>query len=302
MILETHENMTEARPLIERSLELHGWAAEHNIEHFLHSEEPESRNVFFAAGEWGLLAQMGDDEAYLFAEPMAPKEARAEMVAAFCEEMLRKQEMKKVFLELTSETRLRLIKILPSSMRARSVAETFIWPVLDLEAYDPAHPGSEGKPMRNAKSRFFREHKVEFIKACDADGERLHKIIDLWQGNRPAKHRAYPAEYHALIDNKFVGTDGGNVILVDGIAEAFSAGWPIINSDGGYYHAVALHSYAHWGLGEVALMSDLDRLKNVGYKFADLGGSDKPLFAFKKKFGKVSLYKTHWFSVVRHKA
>ncbi|MDP3964005.1 MAG: GNAT family N-acetyltransferase [bacterium] len=297
--LTRHEDLEADRPLIEESMARYGWAPEHNTANFFHSRDSEMKGAFFVAPEgWGALVYTHEEEWHFFAEPMAPPLARAPMLRAVCDEALRSPRVEKVVMEATGETRKTLLKLLGPDLRSRRIAETFRWPVLDLAKHDPAYPGSRFKDLRNAKSRLGREHRVEVVSAQEILPAALHDLVRRWEQNRRATHQSIPEAYHALIDDDFSGAIRPRVIVVDGKPESLSAGWRIHNSNT-YYLAVSLHSYAHKGLGETAMMLDIDWAKSEGFAAVDLGGSDAKLLAFKKQFGDIQFYKTHQFSIVR---
>ncbi|MDO8558232.1 MAG: GNAT family N-acetyltransferase [bacterium] len=312
-----HDDAREARPLIQRCIDVFGWSPEHNTDYFFHSAEPDLQNIFFNTPEgWGLLAQVSDTQWYLFAEPLAPKEERAELLVAFSQAAFESAKTKKVTVELTSQTRRDFLKKLhpvrssPAKrdatsngvhpdLRSCAIAETFLWPVLDLEKHDPEYPGSRYKSLRNTQSRFLREHRVKVKSAVDIGRDELHDLVWRWEKGRRASHQSVSGAYHALIDDSFAGTIGARSLVVDGRPEALMAGWLVPNSKT-YYMAISLHSYAHWGLGEVSLMEDLRWMQEQGFTAVDLGGSDKKLFAFKRQFGDVVTHKTHQFSIVKN--
>jgi hypothetical protein len=290
---------SEMRERVSKCIEQFGWAPEHQVNCFFHSKDEDFESAFFMTPDGrGLLVHIYDTEWVLFSEPLAPEDERGRLVKALCREAFTHAGIGKVVVELVPQTRRALLEVLPPEFRSRSIAETMWWPVLDLAAYDPSFTGPEYKSLRNAKNRFFREHSVETKDAREVSKTDIHDIVKRWQKGRKASHNVMPAEYHALIDDDFRGADSTRVVFVDGKPEAFYAGWQIPRTRT-YYLAISLHSYAHWGLGEVAMIDALDHLKTGGWEAVDLGGSDKKLFAFKEQFGKVSMYKTHYFSIVK---
>ena len=87
-------------------------------------------------------------------------------------------------------------------------------------------------------------------------------------------------------------------LYVNGKPATITAGWKIPNSNY-YYSAIGIVDYSYVGLGEIANIDDLNRLKREGYKCVDFGGSDRVLLRFKKKFKPEKIYKTYIFSIVR---
>ncbi len=301
MVLSRFDNVISARSEIGACISRFGFAPEHTYESFTHSAEEGWKSVFFVSRNgYGLMAYYieQDKEWSVTADPLAPPGERGAVRLEFFEHAFSDSGIKSVYLECETETRKHILAFLPATLHAGRVRETLSWPVLNLHAYDTALPGARMKPMRNVRGRFLREHSLDITVPDTVPKPELHAIVDAWKKNRPATHRAYAAEYHALIDDNFTGTSGTSVFLVDGRPEALSGGWPVPNS-AGYYHALALHTYRHWGLGEMLMLESLSRMKADGYAFANLGGSDTNLLAFKKKFGEISVYTTCGFSVVR---
>lgn len=285
--------------LVARCIISYGWAAEHNADDFFHSAEPTSESAFFFTPEgFGVLVQLYRDDWWLFAEPMAPCSMRAPLIKELCRQAFANSGIKKVVVELSSSTRLALLRILSPEFRAAAIAETLVWPVLNLKTYDTSYGGHAYKSLRNVRNRFYRQHSVAIRDAREAPKDDLHDIVRKWKTGRHASHRDIVASYHGAIDNCFNGTYSAHIVIVDGTAEALNAGWPIPHSHR-YYLATSIHTYAHWGLGEFSFMKELEWLKDENFQAVDLGGSDKKLFAFKKQFGEVTTYRTHRFSIYR---
>jgi hypothetical protein len=294
--LVRNDTPDDIRFSIESCIATHGFAAEHSYDCFKYYTDPDQQRVFFSSSEgYGLMTYVKDKKGAweVFGEPIAPRESRAEVLASFLGIVFSSPKTQEASFEISAETRTALLKVLPKGLRSRAIKETLLWPVLDMHTYDPLLPGSHSKPLRNTQNRFLREHSYSLVDAGTVEKKVLHNIVDAWKKDRPATHRAYDSEYHKMIDSNFAGTNGGKVLLVDGIPEGMSAGWAIPNSPS-YYLALALHSYAYWGLGEI-----LKYIKEQGFASVDLGGSDEPLLAFKKNFGELEVYKTHRFAIAR---
>ncbi|MDE2079308.1 MAG: GNAT family N-acetyltransferase [Patescibacteria group bacterium] len=303
--LTRYDDVDAARPRIEACLAAHAFAPEHTYECFRYQAGKDDQPVFFESPEgYGVLAYVSAKrrEWEVFAEPLAPREARGALVAAVCVRAFSDERpVSLVSLELTTPTRTALIAALPEGLRARRAAATYEWPILDLAAYDPTVPGGRCKPLRNARSRFLREHAFEVVDAAGVPAKALHRVVDAWEQERSALDQAHKEQYHRLIDAQFAGTTGGHACLVDGVPEGLFAGWQVPGADA-FYPYILLHSYAHWGLGELVMLEALRTMKEDGYRFAELGGSDRPLLAFKKKFGPLRSYEVRWFSVSRREA
>lgn len=290
----------EAQRTIARSIQQRGWFPEHNADYYIHSTQPESASVIFAtsSGEL-LLTHRYCDEWWLFVEPIASQERRALLIREFCSYALAYPEIKKVVLEITSQTRKALQKTLAPELRSCAIAETLIWPVVDLTTYRLDYGGPQYKSLRNARNRFFREHQVEVRDAHGVSKDELRGIVHQWKRGRRASHKGITESYYGVIDDDFRGTSIARALIVDARAEALNAGWAVPGQPDRLYLALSLHSYAYWGLGEVSTMSTLEELKQAGYRSVDLGGSDRNLLSFKRQFGASPSYKTHRYSIVR---
>lgn len=301
MPLTRFDNPQEIRPLVSACIEKYGWMPEHHLDNFLHSADTGYRSVFFLSPEgYGMMGYVAPEKGKweMVVEPCAPEDARVPFILNVLRDLFASPDTASVSLEIREETHRRIVRGLPEKLRARTVAETLIWPVMALSGYDASLQGPFYKPLRNVRNRFLREHASAMVPADTVPREALHAVLQAWKQNRPATHRAYLPAYRAFVDTGFAGTEQAYALVVDGKPEAFAAGWRIPNSDG-YYPAILLHSYACWGLGEMFMMETLGRIKGSGYAFADLGGSDAPLLSFKKRFGPVTTYDTKRFSVVR---
>lgn len=295
------EDLVASEHTIRTSLANFGFAPEHAYDSFVDAaEEGWFGSYFINDAGHGVMAYYikKDNEWTVLCDPVAPESGRAEILASFLHFALVTLQAGAVYVQCLSQTRKILTKLVPSSILLRRTSEKLFWPVLDLKTYDPTLADPRMKPLRNVRNRFTREHSLELSLPAAVPKDSLHVVVDLWKKNRPAKHRAYAAEYHTLIDEEFRGTEEALVFVVDGKPEAISAGWPIPNSEG-FYHSIALHTYAHWGLGEMLMLKSLEDLRKTKYEFVNLGGSDANLLAFKKKFGNTEIYTTEYFSVVR---
>jgi len=206
--------------------------------------------------------------------------------------------VKKAVLELHERTRRDLVAALPPVLRARRITYTLLWPVFDLQVFDPGLPGGRYKDLRNARNAFWRDHAVEVVDARAVSKAELHKIPLAWKKTRRARDRAYTNMYDAYITNDFRGTTHARAMVVDGHVAGINAGWLIPNSNT-YYAAIGLHDYSFRDLGDMLNLEDLAFLKQAGYAYADFAGGEEALTRYKLKFGDAKIYKSFVFSVVR---
>ena len=298
--MKFYDDTRAARPLIEETIRKFGYAPEHHVDWYEDCADAESRNVFVLGDHGdGLLTSVERASTHVFSSPIASEPRRAAILVEYAEEMFRSSDIKKIWLELETPVRKELLKALPESCKANSIAYTLTWPIMDLRAFDPALPGGHYKYLRKAKHRFYRSHAVAVVDAKTFDDRQgLHRIVDEWRRKRKAHDRAWFTRYHRIIDNGFAGTTEARVFMVDGVPAGFNAGWMIPNSDR-YYGAVGIHDYLTSDVGLMLYLEDLEWLKARGYGEADMAGGEKALTAFKDEFLPASYYKTHVFSVVR---
>lgn len=302
VLLKRFDDPSDMRSVAEECIKRHGWTPEHNYEGFLYQMEKGNQGVFFQSAEgYGLLGYFSPKgTCELFSEPMGPAESRGALIAAFCRESFSFSETTSVSLEITSASRAAFLKEASPAFSVRRTTRNYIWPILNLRTYDEALAGSEFKALRNVRNRFTREHTLRIAEATQVPAAPLHAVVDAWSKNRPATDPVHSEQYHRAIDERFAGTVGAKVFIIDHKPEALLAGWPIPNSPRTYYPFLMLHSYAHWGLGEMLMLEALGWMKGEGYDFTELGGCDRKLLAFKEKFGEIKTYMLHWFSVVRN--
>lgn len=297
--MEFYTDIAAARPLIEECIQKFGHVAEHNLEYFIHWGVDYDARIFvrFPDGS-GLLTFRDGNKWEVFVEPLSTREKKIPMLFAFFEHAFSQTEVKKVKVELRTETRRQLLQSLPPHLRASRINYTLTAPVYDLGLFDPALPGGRYKDLRNARNVFYRDHAVEIVDAHTADKHALHAVVNAWEKNRPPRDRAFPNMFHAFIDDDFRGTSSARVFRVDGRVVGLNAGWRIPNSQA-YYTAIGLHDYSVRDMGDMLSLEDLDFLKKAGYHYADFGGSWKSAIAYKLKYGEPELYKSFIFSVAR---
>jgi len=150
------------------------------------------------------------------------------------------------------------------------------WPVLKMEKYDQTLLGGHFKETRNARNKFYREHKVEILNTDNFSSDDLIKIVDDWlkEVSKKQKEDVYDLKYRLIIKNKFKGFSAARVMVVDGRPVGFNAGYDVPNHPGRFAGVIGLHDYSIKDLGVVLYLEDLDWIKNAGYKEVDLQGSE----------------------------
>lgn len=289
-----------ARATIEKAIRRYGFAPEHNVDWFKYACESYQKAIFISWPDGtGLMTHKEKKEWYTFSEPLAPSDLKGKRIAEFAKFALGEPLIKKVVTEARTDTRREILKSLPPSLKARSINYTLNWPVMNMEKFDSALPGGHFKSLRNAKNKFYKEHRVEIKGAKLVDKEILGEIVDTWAKMRKGSDRVYKYSYINAVNGEFAGLKSARVMFADGRPVGFNAGWDIPNSNQ-YYAGIGTHDYSVKDLGLMLYLEDLEWIKNAGYKSADMGGVEKggPL-NFKNQFLPESWYKTFLFSIVK---
>ena len=174
------------------------------------------------------------------------------------------------------------------------------WPVLNIEKYDPSLPGGHFKEMRNARSKFYREHKVNILNASELNPGELLRIVDDWlrEVTKKEKEDVYDLKYRVLIKNNFRGFNTARAMIVDGKPVGFNAGYEVPNNPERFAGIIGLHDYSIKDLGDILWLEDLEWIKNAGYKEMDMQGMEYEWeIKTKTKFGAVIERVTDTFSV-----
>jgi len=294
----------ENRELLQRVLSRHGCAAEHNYYCYLYTmDKSEKPYVAVFEDDMAIFAKKdtNDNSIRVFTEILAPSEKKPEVLKNFLNHLYEnadKEKPKKVWLELTPDTRKSVLKELDNTnYKINKINYTLIWPIFEMDKWNgESMAGGEWKDIRYYWNRFFRDHKVEFVSADKVPKEDLKKLVLEWKESRTTGDKAYTDYYMNAIDTNFEGYDHNWVMLVDGKVAALTAGF---KSNTGYYSSVGLYSKSIDRSNEIANMYDLINLKKLGYSLVDFGGVEKKSLEFKKKFKPTGFYKTHVFSIVR---
>lgn len=295
------EDPQEYTPLAKEVIKKFGYAPEHNLEWFFCATEPYQQPIFVSwPDSSGLLTQKEKGAWYVFVGPIVPKDKISERLIEFCNYALAQPDIKKISLELrTDERKVFLRALRKTDLKSLAINYTLTWPVMNMEKFDPNLPGKYFKEIRNARNKFYREHKVEIKKASECSRNELINLIDSWRKVRKAHDRAYYHRYYFLAESGFKCCKTARAMLVDGKLAGLNGGWDVPNADQSFYAAIGLHDYSVKDLGLMLYLEDLSWIKTAGYKTADMGGGEKDLTKFKNQFLPESWYKTCLFSVMK---
>jgi len=296
------EDIISERPRIENAIKKYGYAPEHNFEWYQSQPEKGDKNVFVEFEDGSGLMTLEDNykkTCSVFSSPIAPPERRSEILIEYLNKIFDLKSFPKIEFELEEDLYRKFIKELPAIFKSRKPKCTLSWPIYDLSLFDENLSGRKWSSLRKSRNKFYKEHLVKVLDAKSyKNKDNIHNLIDEWGKNRHAKDRAYPREYHFIIDKNFSATTEARLFSVDEKICGINAGWMIPNTNR-YYGAIGIHNYAFPGLGDALYLEDLIYLKSQGYKETDMGGGEKELNAFKAKSHPQSFYKTYNFTIIK---
>ncbi len=290
-----------------------GCTPEHNYTYFLTTAESGAKNIFLKSEEgYGVLATYRENagEVFMVSEALAPRKKQVEVLHEALDTCFSKLPIKKFAVEQDDGLRAQTKEAFANNgYRALSPRFSLYWPVFSMDKWGgQGMQGEDWKKLRNAKNRFYSEHSVEVVDSQSVGKEQLKKIVLDWAErrklmglgtNRKDSNLAYYERYLKMIDFGFEGTKFAKTLVVDGQPCTITAGWEIPNADSSYYSAIGICNYSFEGLGEMANLDDLYRLKESGYSTVDFGGSPMPLLKFKLKFRPHAVYVTHTYAIVK---
>ena len=290
--------------IIKQSIKKYGYLPEHNFFHYIHSESSDSKNIFFDYGKTrGVLAQYHQKTNAWSIFPCGILARKPEITSLLLHAaifILGKRKAKKLTVEVEEKTRKELLKKLKkqNELRACSCNYVLYWPVYNMKLWDPKLKGSKMKKLRNIRNRLYKKNRIRVKNSKDVPKEKLNDVLSAWLKSRNIPERVDKSYYINVINDRFNGFDIAKTAYINGKPSTITAGWKIPNSNS-YYSAIGIADRSCHGLGEMANIDDLNRLKRKGFDYADFGGSGSALLRFKKKFNPERIYKTYIFSIVR---
>lgn len=290
------ENSLGERESIESIINKYGYTPDHNFDWLMYCSDEGKPNVaLWDEGAVWFCKNSDKKECTIVSDPIAPPEIHQRLLEDLVKHLFGSGINRLLFLDVRT-------KVHSFCQTGEMGRYTFYydidWPVVNMDLFDPRLPGGKFKDIRNALNKFNREHRVEVKTVDTVDKKDLHGIVDRWTDNRTKAgiEELYPVRYHNMIDGSFRETKSARVMLVDGKAVGFNAGWETPNTTGEWSAAVGTHDFSVKDLGVALLMEDLEWIKKAGYKTCDLEGSDPPALRFKTQFfSKFDTYKTYTF-------
>lgn len=290
------EDPLRERALIEAVISKYGYTPDHNFDWLMYcSDEGRPQVAWWDNGAVWFYKNRDKKACTIVSDPIAPPKSHKQFLEDLIKHLFGSGINKILFLDVRDGVH--------DFLKTGQLGDyTFYynidWPVVNMDLFDLQLSGGQFKDIRNALNKFNREYCVEIKSANLADKKDLHGIVDRWLDNRTKAgiEELYPVRYHNMIDGAFRGTKSARVMLVDGKAVGFNAGWETPNATGEWSAAVGTHDFSVKDLGVALLMEDLIWIKGAGYKICDLEGSDPPALRFKTQFfSRFDTYKTFTF-------
>lgn len=292
------KNPDKERELLENCISKYGYVPDHNFDWLMYcADEGEPRAAVWDE-EYLVWCYQNKNEWIVVSDPIVPKGKQGEILGELAANIFSAGASKIRFLDLREGPRHIVRSLHPDGY---GFDYEIVWPVVDMNLFDPKLAGGHLKSIRNALNKFNREHSVKITPTDGVDKKDLHGIVERWLDNRTRAgiEELVPKRYHNMIDGNFRGTKSARVMVVNGQPVGFNAGWETPNADKEWAAAIGIHDFSVKDLGISLLVEDLEWIKSAGYKTCDLEGSDPEPLKFKIQFfpNGYSSYKTYTFQI-----
>lgn len=301
--MKIYKDIKKHKSKIISSINKFGFLPEHNYYHCLYRQTPDKRCIFFDFGRGrGIMAIFNKKNKVWHATNgiLAPKAEMPGIFLEFVDYALHKKNIKKISVEADEDFKAEIFRELRNSKYKISVNYALNWPVISLYKWDEKLSGKEWKKFRNIRNRFRNYLQIKVKDAKKIGKGALRSLLFSWLKRRHPRDRVDYSYYLNVINNNFKGFEMARALLINNELCSISAGWKIPNSDD-FYCGIGIFNYKHRDMGDFVNLDDLMHLKKMGYKRVDLGGSDKAILHFKKKFKPEKIYKTFIFSIAKKK-
>ncbi len=161
--MKLYENIEVERDRIEACIKKFGWTSDHNLDWFsvaVISEEGKPAFAEFEDGS-GILFHIYSDGWQIWSDPLGDKKMGAERVEEFINFAF-KEGIDRVWCNYISDNIYPALS-LKKKFKINSIDYSLDWPVLNMEKFDLSLPGGHFKDIRNARSKFNREHKIHVL-------------------------------------------------------------------------------------------------------------------------------------------
>ena len=298
--MKLYENVEAERDRIQNCIQKFGWTSDHNLDWYsgcMNSKDGQSVFVEFDDGT-GLLTHKYFDKWSVWSDPLCNKSLGTDKISEFADLVLGNQ-IKEVWCVDVSDN-LRPALIIRKNLNVSDIYYSLSWPVMDMASHDILLPGGHFKDIRNAKNKFYREHKVQIVETNNLKKTDLHEIVNNWKEAVLLKQNEedfYDLKYHNAIENNFIAFLTSRVFVVDGKPVGFNAGYEVVNSPGRFAGVIGIQDYSINELSLILWLEDLEWIKNAGYKELDMQGDESGGLKFKMQFNPVIERKTDTFCI-----
>ncbi len=299
--MKIYKNISKNKQIIIKSIKKFGFSPEHNYYNYFYKQTPHKRCIFFDFGQnKGLMAIFNakNNVWYVIADVLAPSKERFDVLFKFIDYIFEKKKAKKISIEASEDFKTLVFKKIRKSKYKAAMNYSLYWPIYNLSAWDEKLSGRQWKKLRNIRNRFYSNLKVKAKNPRRITNGKLKTLLFSWLKRRHPRDRVDYSYYLNIINNNFQGFEMIRSLFIGKELCSISGGWKIPNSDS-FYCAIGIFNYKYKDIGDFINLDDLMHLKKMGYKYVDLGGSDRAILDFKKKFKPERIYKTHIFSVSR---
>ncbi len=296
--MKIYNDIVRAKQKVINAINKYGFSPEHNYYNYFYLQTVDRKCLFFDFGQKrGIIAFYNKKNNTWRVENgvFAPPKERLDMLLKFLDWATKEKKSKKVFIETPEDFKSEIFEELKDSYKL-NINYSLYWPIYNLDKLDEKLSGKKWKKLRNINNRFYKSFKIEIKNPKRINKEILKSILFKWTKKRYPRDRANYNYYVNVINNNFKGFDVLRAVCLDGEVCSFSCGWMVPNSRI-FYCGIGIFNYSHKDLGDFVNLNDLLHLKKLGYTHVDLGGSEKSLFYFKKKFNPERIYKTYVFSI-----
>lgn len=296
--MEIFENPEKERALIEKIIKQSGYTPDHNFDWLMYCADEGDPKIAIWDEKYAIWFYLSKDktEATIVSDPISLEKLHKKMIEELVDVLFGMKIGKIIFLDVRNHVN----EFCKNNKKWKYYFDyELIWPVLNMEKFDPLLPRGHFKSIRNAKNKFYKEHKIEIMPAESLNQGLLHNVVNRWHKQRLNSGilELYPQRYHNIINASFKGAKSARVMIVDDNSVGFNAGWETPNSPEDYSAAIGIHDFSSKDLGLILLLEDLEWIKNAGYKTCDLEGSEPIALKFKMQFLPEKIYKTYTFYV-----
>lgn len=298
--MKIYENIEAERDRIQACISKFGWTSDHNLDWFVDAGFSETSKPIFVefTDDTGLLIHDYGKEWWIGSDPLCDKKSVGDKISEASYHAF-KNGVKEIWcVDVSDNIRPALIK--KDILNVGNIYYSLSWPIMDMTLYDPLLLGGHFKDIRNAKNKFYREHKIQVVNTNKINKKDLHRIINDWKKTISSKQNEediHDLKYHNAIENSFKGFLTARVLTVDGKPVGFNAGYEVVNYPGRFAGVIGIHDYSINDLGLILWLEDLEWIKHAGYQELDMQGDEDGGLKFKMQFGPAIERKSDTFSI-----